>query len=56
MWKLVEEEAFQQQLRGKEAAHMTQLADEWQKRDQQRQQLLKQKVGPIFIVHVLYVG
>ncbi len=45
MWKMAEEESFQQALHSKEKAHMTRLAEEWGRREQQRQQILKQKVN-----------
>ena len=45
MWKLSQEEAWQADLRGREANHMSQLAAEWHRRDQQRQQLLREKVS-----------
>ena len=44
---MAEEEAFQKHMSEREAAHMTRLAGEWQKREQHRQLLLKQKVGGV---------
>ena len=37
--------SLQESLRGREVAHMSRLGREWERREEQRQQLLKQKVS-----------
>ncbi|XP_048383738.1 centrosomal protein of 120 kDa isoform X2 [Stegostoma tigrinum] len=44
MWKEVQEDLFQDQLKHKELAHMQALAEEWKKRDREREALVKKKV------------
>ncbi|XP_078422984.1 centrosomal protein of 120 kDa isoform X2 [Cetorhinus maximus] len=44
MWKEVQEDLFQDQLKQKELAHMQALAEEWKKRDREREALVKKKV------------
>ncbi|XP_038660934.1 centrosomal protein of 120 kDa isoform X1 [Scyliorhinus canicula] len=44
MWKEVQEDLFQNQLKQKELAHMQALAEEWKKRDREREALVKKKV------------
>uniref|UniRef100_UPI00398ED638 centrosomal protein of 120 kDa isoform X2 n=1 Tax=Pristiophorus japonicus TaxID=55135 RepID=UPI00398ED638 len=44
IWKEVQEDLFENQLKQKELAHMQALADEWKKRDREREALVKKKV------------
>ncbi|XP_071098431.1 centrosomal protein of 120 kDa-like [Haliotis cracherodii] len=44
MWKEGQEQAFENQLKQKEAAYMRALAEEWKKRDREREVLLQKKV------------
>ncbi|XP_072440637.1 centrosomal protein of 120 kDa isoform X3 [Chiloscyllium punctatum] len=44
MWKEAQEDLFQDQLKHKELAHMQALAEEWKKRDREREALVKKKV------------
>ncbi|CAM4719851.1 unnamed protein product [Leuciscus chuanchicus] len=43
MWKEMQEDMFDDQLKQKELSHMQALAEEWRKRDQQREALIKKK-------------
>ncbi|KFQ26797.1 Centrosomal protein of 120 kDa, partial [Merops nubicus] len=45
MWKEMQEDIFQNQLKEKEMAHMQALAEEWKKRDREREALVKKKVA-----------
>nr|XP_020646317.1 centrosomal protein of 120 kDa [Pogona vitticeps] len=45
MWKEVQEDLFENQLKKKELAHMQALAEEWRKRDREREALVKKKVA-----------
>ncbi|XP_019372360.1 PREDICTED: centrosomal protein of 120 kDa [Gavialis gangeticus] len=45
MWKEMQEDIFENQLKKKELAHMQALADEWKKRDREREALVKKKVA-----------
>ncbi|XP_061874900.1 centrosomal protein of 120 kDa isoform X2 [Colius striatus] len=44
MWKEMQEDIFENQLKKKEMAHMQTLAEEWKKRDREREALVKKKV------------
>ncbi|XP_037365349.1 centrosomal protein of 120 kDa isoform X2 [Talpa occidentalis] len=44
MWKEMQEDIFENQLKQKELAHMKALAEEWKKRDRERESLVKKKV------------
>ncbi|XP_067839140.1 centrosomal protein of 120 kDa isoform X2 [Heptranchias perlo] len=44
MWKEVQEDLFENQLKQKELAHMQALAEEWKRRDREREALVKKKV------------
>ncbi|XP_067249530.1 centrosomal protein of 120 kDa isoform X1 [Chanodichthys erythropterus] len=43
MWKEMQEDLFDDQLKQKELSHMQALAEEWRRRDQQREALIKKK-------------
>ncbi|XP_057211725.1 centrosomal protein of 120 kDa [Triplophysa rosa] len=43
MWKEMQEDLFDNQLKQKELSHMQALAEEWRRRDQQREALIKKK-------------
>ncbi|XP_051963834.1 centrosomal protein of 120 kDa-like [Xyrauchen texanus] len=43
MWKEMQEDVFDNQLKQKELSHMQALAEEWRKRDHQREALFKKK-------------
>ncbi|XP_036164874.1 centrosomal protein of 120 kDa isoform X1 [Myotis myotis] len=45
MWKERQEDIFENQLKQKELAHMQALAEEWKKRDRERESLVKKKVA-----------
>ncbi|XP_066567429.1 centrosomal protein of 120 kDa [Amia ocellicauda] len=45
MWKEMQEDLFENQLKQKELAHMQALAEEWKKRDREREALVKKKVA-----------
>ncbi|XP_027461401.2 centrosomal protein of 120 kDa isoform X5 [Zalophus californianus] len=45
MWKEMQEDIFENQLKQKELAHMQALAEEWKKRDRERESLVKKKVA-----------
>ncbi|CAN0333867.1 unnamed protein product [Bubo scandiacus] len=45
MWKEMQEDIFENQLKKKEMAHMQALAEEWKKRDREREALVKKKVA-----------
>ncbi|NXH12138.1 CE120 protein, partial [Bucco capensis] len=45
MWKEMQEDIFENQLKEKEMAHMQVLAEEWKKRDREREALVKKKVA-----------
>ncbi|XP_042310042.1 centrosomal protein of 120 kDa isoform X1 [Sceloporus undulatus] len=45
MWKELQEDLFENQLKKKELAHMQTLAEEWRKRDREREALVKKKVA-----------
>ncbi|XP_064032907.1 centrosomal protein of 120 kDa [Pogoniulus pusillus] len=45
MWKEMQEDIFENQLKEKEMAHMRALAEEWKKRDKEREALVKKKVA-----------
>ncbi|XP_053557588.1 centrosomal protein of 120 kDa [Bombina bombina] len=45
MWKEVQEDLFVNQLKKKELAHMQALAEEWKRRDREREALVKKKVA-----------
>ncbi|XP_023599159.1 centrosomal protein of 120 kDa isoform X1 [Myotis lucifugus] len=44
MWKERQEDIFENQLKQKELAHMQALAEEWKKRDRERESLVKKKL------------
>ncbi|KAM9253306.1 centrosomal protein of 120 kDa isoform 1-T2 [Dugong dugon] len=50
MWKEVQEDIFENQLKQKELAHMQALAEEWKKRDRERESLVKKKVAEYTIL------
>ncbi|XP_074993822.1 centrosomal protein of 120 kDa isoform X3 [Calonectris borealis] len=45
MWKEMQEDIFENQLKKKEMAHMQALAEEWKKRDREREALVKKKIA-----------
>uniref|UniRef100_A0A8D0L370 Centrosomal protein of 120 kDa n=1 Tax=Sphenodon punctatus TaxID=8508 RepID=A0A8D0L370_SPHPU len=45
MWKEMQEDLFENQLKKKELVHMQTLAEEWRKRDREREALVKKKVA-----------
>ncbi|NWH71143.1 CE120 protein, partial [Piaya cayana] len=45
MWKEMQEDIFENQLKKKEMGHMQALAEEWKKRDRERESLLKKKMA-----------
>ncbi|NXB89593.1 CE120 protein, partial [Vidua chalybeata] len=45
MWKEMQEDIFENQLKKKEMLHMQALAEEWKKRDKEREALVKKKVA-----------
>ncbi|XP_076218202.1 centrosomal protein of 120 kDa isoform X2 [Aptenodytes patagonicus] len=45
MWKEMQEDIFENELKKKEIAHMQALAEEWKKRDREREALVKKKVA-----------
>ncbi|NXM24324.1 CE120 protein, partial [Oxyruncus cristatus] len=45
MWKEMQEDLFENQLKKKEMVHMQVLAEEWKKRDREREALVKKKVA-----------
>ncbi|XP_044302498.1 centrosomal protein of 120 kDa isoform X1 [Varanus komodoensis] len=45
MWKELQEDLFENQLKKKELAYMQALAEEWRKRDREREALVKKKVA-----------
>ncbi|XP_069481685.1 centrosomal protein of 120 kDa [Ambystoma mexicanum] len=45
MWKEAQEDLFENQLKKKELAHMQALAEEWKRRDREREGLVKKKVA-----------
>ncbi|XP_051498068.1 centrosomal protein of 120 kDa isoform X2 [Apus apus] len=45
MWKEMQEDIFENQLKKKETAHMQALAEEWKKRDREREAVVKKKVA-----------
>ncbi|KAM9329390.1 centrosomal protein of 120 kDa [Gastrophryne carolinensis] len=45
MWKEAQEELFASQLKKKELAHMQVLAEEWKRRDKEREAIVKKKVA-----------
>ena len=44
LWKMAEEESFQQRLEAREAEHVGAISLEWQRRDEEREALMRQKV------------
>ncbi|XP_005069102.1 centrosomal protein of 120 kDa isoform X2 [Mesocricetus auratus] len=50
MWKEMQEDIFESQLKQKELAHMQALAEEWRKRDRERESLVKKKVAEYSIL------
>ncbi|XP_054998529.1 centrosomal protein of 120 kDa isoform X2 [Sorex araneus] len=50
MWKEMQEDIFENQLKQKELAHMQALAEEWKKRDRERESIVKKKVGEYTIL------
>ncbi|XP_051019125.1 centrosomal protein of 120 kDa [Acomys russatus] len=50
MWKEMQEDIFENQLKQKELAHMEALAEEWKKRDRERESLVKKKVAEYSIL------
>ncbi|XP_043916700.1 centrosomal protein of 120 kDa [Protopterus annectens] len=45
MWKEMQEDLFENQLKQKELSHMQALAEEWKRRDKEREALVKKKVS-----------
>ncbi|NXC64668.1 CE120 protein, partial [Aleadryas rufinucha] len=45
IWKEMQEDIFENQLKKKEMVHMQALAEEWKKRDREREALVKKKVA-----------
>ncbi|NXJ49997.1 CE120 protein, partial [Spizaetus tyrannus] len=45
VWKEMQEDIFENQLKKKEVAHMQALAEEWKKRDREREAVVKKKVA-----------
>ncbi|XP_031413317.1 centrosomal protein of 120 kDa [Meleagris gallopavo] len=50
LWKEMQEDIFENQLKKKEMARMQALAEEWKKRDEQREALVKKKVAEYTIL------
>nr|XP_033784896.1 centrosomal protein of 120 kDa [Geotrypetes seraphini] len=50
MWKEVQEDLFENQLKRRELAHMQALAEEWKRRDREREALVKKKVAEYSIL------
>ncbi|XP_066130298.1 centrosomal protein of 120 kDa isoform X2 [Saccopteryx bilineata] len=50
MWKEMQEDIFENQLKQKELAHMQALAEEWKTRDRERESLVKKKVAEYTIL------
>ncbi|XP_008836949.1 centrosomal protein of 120 kDa isoform X1 [Nannospalax galili] len=50
MWKEMQEDIFENQLKQKELAHMQALAEEWKTRDRERESLVKKKVAEYSIL------
>ncbi|XP_068943837.1 centrosomal protein of 120 kDa [Petaurus breviceps papuanus] len=50
MWKEMQEDLFENQLKKRELAHMQALAEEWKKRDRERESLVKKKVSEYTIL------
>ncbi|XP_060091512.1 centrosomal protein of 120 kDa [Heteronotia binoei] len=50
MWKEMQEDLFENQLKKKELAHMQALAEEWRKRDREREALVKKKIAEYTIL------
>ncbi|NXP81288.1 CE120 protein, partial [Ramphastos sulfuratus] len=50
MWKEMQENIFENQLKEKEMAHMQALAEEWKRRDKEREALVKKKVAEYTIL------
>ncbi|KAF4014856.1 hypothetical protein G4228_006162 [Cervus hanglu yarkandensis] len=50
MWKEMQEDIFENQLKQKELAHMQALAEEWKKRDRERESLVNKKVAEYTIL------
>ncbi|XP_056659935.1 centrosomal protein of 120 kDa isoform X5 [Monodelphis domestica] len=50
MWKEMQEDLFESQLKKRELAHMQALAEEWKKRDRERESLVKKKVAEYTIL------
>ncbi|XP_044518024.1 centrosomal protein of 120 kDa isoform X3 [Gracilinanus agilis] len=50
MWKEMQEDLFENQLKKRELAHMQALAEEWKKRDRERESLVKKKVAEYTIL------
>ncbi|XP_062942881.1 centrosomal protein of 120 kDa isoform X3 [Cynocephalus volans] len=50
MWKEMQEDIFENQLKQKELAHMQALAEEWKKRDRERESIVKKKVAEYTIL------
>uniref|UniRef100_A0A8D2APX1 Centrosomal protein of 120 kDa n=1 Tax=Sciurus vulgaris TaxID=55149 RepID=A0A8D2APX1_SCIVU len=50
MWKEMQEDIFENQLKQKELAHMQALAEEWKIRDRERESLVKKKVAEYSIL------
>ncbi|NXI98327.1 CE120 protein, partial [Psophia crepitans] len=50
MWKEMQEDVFENQLKKKEMAHMQVLAEEWKKRDREREALVKKKVAEYIVL------
>ncbi|XP_029402898.1 centrosomal protein of 120 kDa [Mus pahari] len=50
MWKEMQEDIFESQLKQKELAHMQALAEEWKKRDRERESIVKKKVAEYSIL------
>ncbi|CAM9405665.1 unnamed protein product [Lampetra fluviatilis] len=50
MWKEMQEDLFENQLKQKELVHMQALAEEWKRRDKEREALVKKKVAEYSIL------
>ncbi|XP_036596777.1 centrosomal protein of 120 kDa isoform X2 [Trichosurus vulpecula] len=50
IWKEMQEDLFENQLKKRELAHMQALAEEWKKRDRERESLVKKKVAEYTIL------
>ncbi|XP_032809390.2 centrosomal protein of 120 kDa isoform X1 [Petromyzon marinus] len=50
MWKEMQEDLFENQLKQKELVHMQALAEEWKRRDKEREALVKKKVSEYSIL------